>query len=50
LVVVGVHTPEFPFERDVDNVGQAARDMRVAYPIAFDSKELIHKAPVCVGV
>jgi thiol-disulfide isomerase/thioredoxin len=37
LVVVGVHTPEFPFERDVDNVRQAAKDMAVEYPIALDS-------------
>ena len=37
LVVVGVHTPEFPFERDVDNVLQAAKDLRVEYPIALDS-------------
>ena len=37
LVVVGVHTPEFPFERDVDNVREAAREMRVEYPIALDS-------------
>ena len=37
LVVIGVHTPEFPFERDVDNVRWAARDMRVEYPIALDS-------------
>jgi thiol-disulfide isomerase/thioredoxin len=37
LVVVGVHTPEFPFERDVDNVREAAKDMRVEYPIALDS-------------
>jgi len=37
LVVVGVHTPEFPFERDVDNVRWAAEDMRVEYPIALDS-------------
>jgi thiol-disulfide isomerase/thioredoxin len=36
LVVVGVHTPEFPFERDVDNVRRAARDMDVRYPIALD--------------
>jgi len=36
LVVVGVHTPEFPFERDVDNVREAAKDMRVEYPIALD--------------
>ena len=37
LVVVGVHTPEFPFERDVDNVSWAAKDMRVEYPIVLDS-------------
>ena len=37
LVVVGVHTPEFPFERDVDNVRQAAADLNVQYPIALDS-------------
>ena len=37
LVVIGVHTPEFPFEQDVDNVRQAAKDMRVEYPIALDS-------------
>ena len=36
LVVVGVHTPEFPFERDADNVRQAATEMRVEYPIALD--------------
>ena len=37
LIVVGVHTPEFPFERDVENVGEAAQAMRVEYPIALDS-------------
>jgi thiol-disulfide isomerase/thioredoxin len=37
LVVVGVHTPEFPFEQDVENVRQAAKDLRVGYPIALDS-------------
>ena len=37
LTVIGVHTPEFGFERDVDNVVAAARDMRVDYPIALDS-------------
>ena len=37
LVVVGVHTPEFPFERDVDNVREAAQEMGVTYPIALDS-------------
>jgi thiol-disulfide isomerase/thioredoxin len=37
LVTVGVHTPEFPFEHDVDNVREAAQDMRVDHPIAIDS-------------
>jgi len=36
LVVVGVHTPEFPFESDVDNVREAATELRVEYPIALD--------------
>jgi thiol-disulfide isomerase/thioredoxin len=44
LVVVGVHTPEFPFEHDVDNVRQAAQDMRVEYPIALDSDYAIWRA------
>src|SRR5580765_184261 len=37
LVVIGVHTPEFPFERDVENIREAAKEMRVEYPIAIDS-------------
>ena len=37
LVVIGIHTPEFPFERDVENVREAAQAMRVEYPIALDS-------------
>ena len=36
LVVVGVHTPEFPFERDDANVRWAARELGVSYPIALD--------------
>jgi thiol-disulfide isomerase/thioredoxin len=44
LVVVGVHTPEFPFERDVDNVREAAKDMRVGYPIAIDSDYMVWRA------
>jgi thiol-disulfide isomerase/thioredoxin len=44
LVVVGVHTPEFPFEEDVDNVRQAAKDMRVEYPIALDSDYAVWRA------
>jgi thiol-disulfide isomerase/thioredoxin len=37
LVVIGVHTPEFPFERELDNVREAAQAMRVEYPVALDS-------------
>jgi thiol-disulfide isomerase/thioredoxin len=37
LVVIGVHTPEFGVERDVDNVRQAANDLSVGYPIAIDN-------------
>ena len=37
LTVIGVHTPEFGFERDGDNVAAAARDMQVDYPIAMDA-------------
>jgi hypothetical protein len=37
LVVVGVHTPEFPFERDVGNITRALKDMAVEFPIAIDS-------------
>jgi thiol-disulfide isomerase/thioredoxin len=44
LVVIGVHTPEFAFERNVDNVRKAAKDMRVDYPIAIDSDYKIWRA------
>jgi hypothetical protein len=37
LVVIGVHTPEFPFEHDLDNVRKAVKDMRVDYPVAIDN-------------
>jgi thiol-disulfide isomerase/thioredoxin len=36
LVVVGVHTPEFWFERDADNIRRAVDEMRVEYPVALD--------------
>ncbi len=37
VVVIGVHTPEFPFEHDLENVRRAAKDMKVEYPIAIDN-------------
>jgi thiol-disulfide isomerase/thioredoxin len=36
LVVIGVHTPEFPFEHDDENVRWAVEDMDVRYPVALD--------------
>lgn len=37
LVVIGVHAPEFAFERDVDNVRKAVRDLGINYPVALDN-------------
>jgi thiol-disulfide isomerase/thioredoxin len=44
LIVIGVHTPEFEFERDIDNVRRAAEEMRIEYPIALDSDYRIWRA------
>src|SRR5260370_36780715 len=44
VVVIGVHSPEFPFEHDLENVRRAAMDMRVAYPIAIDNDFAIWQA------
>jgi thiol-disulfide isomerase/thioredoxin len=37
LIVIGVHTPEFPFERDVESIRAAIEERRIAYPVAVDS-------------
>lgn len=37
LVVIGVHTPEFEFEKVVDNIRPALKTFRVEYPVAVDS-------------
>ena len=44
LVVIGVHAPEFPFERNIDNVRRAVKDMGLAYPIAVDNDFSIWRA------
>jgi len=44
LVVIGVHAPEFPFERNIDNVSRAVRDMGLPYPIAIDNDFVIWRA------
>jgi thiol-disulfide isomerase/thioredoxin len=44
LVVIGVHTPEFPFERNLDNVRRAVQQMRIEYPIVIDNDYSIWRA------
>ena len=44
LVVIGVHTPEFAFEKDPANVAKAVQDLRITYPVALDSNYAIWKA------
>ena len=41
LVVVGVHTPEFTFEEDVNNVRAASKERGITYPIAIDNNRAI---------
>jgi hypothetical protein len=44
LLVLGVHTPEFSFEHDLDNVRRAIEDMQLEYPIAVDNEYAIWNA------
>jgi len=44
LVVIGVHAPEFSFEKNIDNVRWAAKDMRIDYPIVIDNDHAIWRA------
>jgi thiol-disulfide isomerase/thioredoxin len=37
LVIIGVHTPEFAFEKEPDNVAKALTDLGITYPIAMDN-------------
>lgn len=37
LTVLGVHAPEFAFEKDEDNVRRAVRELGIAYPVALDN-------------
>ena len=44
LVVIGVHTPEFAFEKERANVEKAVRDLKINYPVAIDSDYKIWQA------
>jgi cytochrome c biogenesis protein CcdA/thiol-disulfide isomerase/thioredoxin len=44
LVIIGVHAPEFAFEKDQHNVEQAIRDLGITYPVAMDNDYAIWNA------
>lgn len=44
LIVIGVHTPEFAFEKDRENVEKAVNDLGINYPVAVDSDYKIWKS------
>ncbi len=44
LVVIGVHAPEFAFEKDVGNVTRAVHALGITYPVALDNNYSIWKA------
>jgi thiol-disulfide isomerase/thioredoxin len=44
LVVIGVHTPEFPFEKERLNVENPVSDLKISYPVAIDSNYRIWQA------
>jgi cytochrome c biogenesis protein CcdA/thiol-disulfide isomerase/thioredoxin len=44
LVVIGVHAPEFAFERNVDNVKKAVATLNIGYPVAIDNDYKIWRA------
>lgn len=44
LVVIGVHSPEFEVEKDVDNIRRAVSNMGIVYPVAVDSNLAVWRA------
>jgi cytochrome c biogenesis protein CcdA/thiol-disulfide isomerase/thioredoxin len=44
LIIIGVHSPEFAFEKDVSNVQRAVHDLGITYPVAVDSDYAIWRA------
>ena len=44
LVVIGVHAPEFTFEKNINNVRWAVKEMRIDYPVAVDNEHTIWRA------
>ncbi|MFZ2161428.1 MAG: cytochrome c biogenesis protein DipZ [Sideroxyarcus sp.] len=44
LVIIGVHAPEFAFEKDIKNVEQAVGELGIKYPVAIDNQFAIWNA------
>jgi thiol-disulfide isomerase/thioredoxin len=44
LVVIGVHSPEFEFEKNLENIRRAVKDMGIVYPVAIDSNHEVWRA------
>jgi hypothetical protein len=44
LVVIGVHAPEFSFEKNIDNVRWALKETRIQHPVAVDNEHVIWRA------
>ena len=44
LIIIGVHSPEFAFEKDPGNVEKAIRDLGITYPVAMDNQFAIWNA------
>src|ERR1700761_517379 len=44
LVIIGVHTPEFPFEKNESNVREAVKDLGVLYPVPMDNDYTIWRS------
>jgi thiol-disulfide isomerase/thioredoxin len=44
LVIIGIHSPEFDFEKNHDNVTRAVKNLGVTWPVAFDDKMVIWDA------
>ena len=44
FVVIGVHAPEFAFEKNLDNVRKAVADLQIAYPVAVDNDYAVWRA------
>src|SRR5207244_4839252 len=44
LTIIGVHTPEFPFEKDASNVSSAISQDGIRYPVAQDNDQVTWNA------